>query len=124
MKRDKRTSISLSEDELGILDATANRLKLTRSQVVANLVLYQGMCGGDFPLTSKILNLPEVSMASIVKEIRTRAENDDPARPQSFRQWVKDVFGRADTDTLEGGTKLLLADLLNEYGKKDSRDAA
>lgn len=114
MKRSNRTSVSLSDDELGIFDAIARHRNLSRSEVLSHLLLYHGLCGGEMPLTSKILALPERDRARVVSEIRKRAENDDPAKPQSFRKWVKDTLGNDDPATVENGAGSLLMDLLKE----------
>lgn len=117
MKKSQKTSLSMSEDELGILDATARRLGISRSEVLRHLILYQGLCGGDFPLTRKILELPKTSREKVVAEIRTRAETGDPAKPQSFRQWVKETLGKDDVPTLEKSSDSLLRSLLEEHVK-------
>lgn len=122
MKRINKTSISLTDDELGILDAIAIRLKQTRSDIIRHFILYHGMCGGDMPLTSKILALAEGPQDGIVAQIRKRAETDDPVRPQSFRQWVKDTLGNADQKTVENGTVILLDDLLNDYYQNSRKE--
>jgi hypothetical protein len=115
MKRNLKTSISLSEDELGILDSISRRLNLSRSEIVRHFILYHGMCGGDMPLTSKILKLAEKARDGVVAEIRRRAEENDPAQPQSFRKWVKETLGKADEKTVENGTMILLDDLLSSH---------
>lgn len=112
MKQNRKTSVSLCEDELAILDATASRLSISRSEVVRHLILYSGMVGGDFPLTSRILSLPPADRRRVIGEIRERAETDNPAKPQSFRQWVKDTIGRSDADAVEKSGEMLLRELL------------
>ena len=112
MKHDRKTSISLSEDELAILDATARRMELSRSEVIRHLILYSGMVGGDFPLTSKILALKPTDRERVIGEIRDRAESNNPAKPQSFRQWVKDTIGKDDEPALEKSGETLLKELL------------
>lgn len=118
MKRINKTSISLSDDELGILDSIAKRLNISRSDVIRNFILYHGMCGGDMPLTSKILGLPDTRQARLISEIRERAEVDDPARPQSFRKWVKETLGSDDRKAVEQGVEKLLDSLLADYDKR------
>lgn len=113
MKQNRKTSVALCDDEVAILDATARRLGLSRSEVIRHLILYSGMVGGDFPLTSKILALPEKDRARVIGEIRDRAENDNPVKPQSFRQWVKDTIGKDDTAALEKTGETLLKELLD-----------
>ncbi len=112
MKRNEKLSLSLSGNELGILDAIASRLEISRSEVVRHLIIYQGLCGGNFPLTTRILGLPPKDRARVVAEIRAKAESDDPSKPQSFRQWVKDTLGKDDPATLEKGADALLRKLL------------
>ena len=120
MKRSNKTSISLSDDELAILDAIAARQDISRSTVIRHFVLYHGMCGGDMPLTSKIIALPEKQQDPVIAEIRRRAEDNDPARPQSFRRWVEEKFGRADPATMDAGTNCLLMSLLDEHERNRS----
>lgn len=112
MSASTRVSIYLSDDEKAILDATADRLKISRSEVFRHLTLYHGLCGGDFPLTSKILALPPADRDRVTAEIRSRAEAQDPVKPQKFREWVKDVLGSDDASTLEKGANSLLSKLL------------
>jgi len=112
MKQNCKTSVALCEDELAILDATARRLKISRSEVMRHLILYSGMVGGDFPLTSKILALPHKDRQRVIGEIRTRAESDNPAKPQSFRQWVKEAIGKDDEAAVEKSGEVILKELL------------
>ena len=112
MASGKRFSIYLSDDEVAIADATASRLGLSRSEVIRHLVLYHGLCGGDFPLTAKILSLPQTDRDRVISEIRTKAESNDPPKPQSFRAWVKDALGRSDPKAIDVGADVLLSKLL------------
>ena len=114
MPQGKRFSIYLTENEVAIADATAKRLQMSRSEVIRHLILYNGLCGGEFPLTSKILALPSAERDRIIAEIRSRAETDDPARPQKFRQWVKDTIGKSDPAAVEKGASDLLQSLLSQ----------
>jgi len=107
-----RISLYLSNDEKRILDATASRLNISRSEVMRHLVLYHGLCGGDFPLTSKILALPAVDRERIIEQLRIRAESGDPIKPQQFREWVKETLGTSDDDTVAGGADALIRKLL------------
>lgn len=103
----------MTEAELAIADAIKERLGIaSRSEVFRHLVLYQGLCGGDMPLTTKILALPEHDRDRLTEEILRRAREDDPAKPQSFALWVKETLGKADPDTLNRGADQLLRDLL------------
>lgn len=118
MKLIRKTSISLSDDEVAIADAIARRLNCSRSEVVRHLLLYHGLCGGDCPLTSKILRLAEPQRSDVIADIRRRAERDDPLRPQSFRQWVKDCLGEVTPASLEKGTESILRKLLDDIKPK------
>ncbi|BCU78340.1 CopG family transcriptional regulator [Luteolibacter sp. LG18] len=108
-----RVSLYISNDEKRILDATASRLGISRSEVIRHLALYHGLCGGDFPLTARILALPVKDRERVIQEIRERAESGDPAKPQSFRQWVKETVGNDDSESIEKGAESLLRKLLN-----------
>lgn len=118
MKRSHKTSISLSEDELAILDATASRLKISRSEVARHLIIYQGLCGGDFPLTSQILSLPESSQETVIAEIRQRAEAGLPIKPQAFKMWIQEVLGKVDPNTIRQCAGELLQKLIFESSAK------
>lgn len=107
-----RVSLYISNDEKRILDATASRLGISRSEVIRHLALYHGLCGGDFPLTTKILALPQKDRERIIEEIRVRTESGNPPKPQSFRQWVKDTIGSDDSEAIEQGADSLLRKLL------------
>lgn len=107
-----RVSLYISNDEKRILDATAERLGCSRSEVMRHLTLYHGLCGGDFPLTSKILALPPKDRDRVTAEIRARAESADPAKPQAFREWVKETLGNDDRDAMESGADALIRKLL------------
>lgn len=113
MKQNHKTSVALCEDEVAILDATARRLSISRTEVMRHLILYSGMVGGDFPLTSRILTLPLKDRQRVIGEIRARAESDNPAKPQSFRQWVKDTLGKDDDTAREKSGETLLKELLD-----------
>lgn len=113
MKRTQKLSVSLSADELGIINAIANRHNMSASEMVRHLLIYQGLVGGDMPLTTRILALPDAERARIVAEIRRRAESNNPIKPQSFRAWVKEILGRDDPATMERGADRLLGQLLN-----------
>jgi len=122
MKRNEKLSLSLSENELGILDAIAKRMEISRSEVVRHLIIYQGLCGGEMPLTTRILGLSSKDRARVVGEIRAKAEANDPAKPQSFRQWVKDTLGGDDAATLEAGADRLLRRLLEPSENSKGKD--
>jgi len=109
-----RVSIYITDDEKAILDSTATRLGISRSEVFRHLTLYHGLCGGDFPLTSRIMALSPSQRDKVTAEIRSRAESQDPAKPQSFRQWVKDTLGNDDQPTLDKGADALLRKLLEK----------
>jgi len=96
----------------GLVDACAERQGMSRSEVVWHLVVYAGLCGGDFPLTKRIASLPGVDMDRVVAEVRERAEANDPPKPQGFRQWVKEAAGRIDDETMDAAAKGLLDELL------------
>lgn len=118
MKRVNRTSLSFTDDELAILDAIRARKssqegrEVTRTEIVVHFLLYHGLCGGDMPLTSRILNLPQKDRARIVKEIRKKAESGESAKTQRFQEWVKEVLGKSDKETVEKGADVLLQELL------------
>lgn len=112
MKQSRKTSISLSDDELAIVDSTCGRLDMSRSEFFRHLLLYHGLCGGDFPLTTKILRLPEKDRSRVIEEIRKRSESHDPAKPQSFKQWVKETLGNDATTTVDKSADVLLKNLL------------
>ncbi len=112
MPEGRRCSIYLTDDEWAIADSTAKRMGISRSEVIRHLLLYQGMCGGSFPLTAKIIALPPADRDRLIAEIRRRAEAGDPIKPQSFREWVKEVLGTADPETVDRGTDALIKKLL------------
>ncbi|MCW1885591.1 hypothetical protein OKA04_12705 [Luteolibacter flavescens] len=117
MKLNVKTSVTLTNDEVAILDATASRMGISRNQVVRHLIIYHGLCGGDFPLTTKILALPSQDRQRVISEIRVKAESEDPPKPQGFRQWVKEALVRDDTESIERGAEALLRDLLGKQRK-------
>lgn len=121
MSKGKRFSIYLTENEIAIADATAARLGVSRSEVIRHLILYNGLCGGDFPLTSRILALPQDDRERLIAEIRARAESNDPAKPQSFRQWVKDTLGSSDPAIMDQGADALLRSLLEQDGDRSEK---
>lgn len=108
----KKPSFSLADELIAILDISAERMKISRSEVVANLILYHGLCGGDFPLTSKILALPSKDRQRLLGDVLDRMRSDDPPKPQEFRRWVKEVLGTSDPETIEKGSDALLRALL------------
>ncbi len=109
----KKPSISISDDLLGIVDATADRMGISRSEVISHLILYHGLCGGDFPLTTKILALRPVDRERIIKDARGRHESDSPPKPQAFRKWIKETVGSSDPEALENGADALVRSLLD-----------
>lgn len=116
MKRSNKTSISLSDDELAILDCLAARNNISRSTIVRHWVLYHAMCGGSMPLTSKILDLKERDQDQVISDIRKRAEADEPFRTQKFRQWVMEGSKGTDPDAVaDAAAGTLLQKLLNEH---------
>ena len=112
MPEGKRRSIYLSNDEWAIADAIAARQKMSRSEMIRHFVLYHGMCGGDFPLTAKILSQPQAVRETLVREIRERCESERPIRPQAFRRWVAEAIGSDDPAAIDRGADSLLARLL------------
>ena len=109
----KKPSLSLSEDLLAIVDATANRMKISRSEVVAHLILYHGLCGGDFPLTARIFSLPAKDRDRVISEARKKSESSTPPKPQAFRQWIKEIVGTDDPASIERSADALIRGLLN-----------
>jgi hypothetical protein len=107
-----KPSFYLSDDELAIVDATAKRMGISRSEVVRHLILYHGLCGGDFPLTRKIVDLPPVEREKVTAEIRRRAEANQPVKPQRFREWVIEALGSDDPSSMERSAEALLRNLL------------
>jgi hypothetical protein len=108
----KRFTIYLSAEEAGILDAISKRKKLSRSSVMRNLLVYQGLCGGDMPLTRKILGLPDRDRKKVLTEIKEKAEKNDPSIPQKWSEMVKDALGSADDVSQEKGADAILQKLL------------
>jgi len=107
-----RISLYLSNDEKRILDATASRLRISRSEVMRHLVLYHGLCGGDFPLTARLLALPPADRERVIEQLRIRAESSDPPKPQQFREWIKETLGDAEAETVSNGADALIRKLL------------
>jgi len=93
----------MSRDEVGILDAIADRLGMSRSQVIRNLIIYQGLCGSEMPLTRSILSLDEPDRDRVIAEIRERAESDDTATPLAFKRWVQEALGDISPEKTENG---------------------
>lgn len=110
----KRKSLYLSEDAWGIIDAIAKEKDMSRSEVVWHLVIYAGMCGGDFPLTRRVAKLPDEDRDRVVSEVRQRLESDDPPKPWSFREWVKEASGREDSKALDKAARMMVDDLLGK----------
>lgn len=108
----KNVTAYMPEDEHGILEAISKRLNMSKSMVIRHLVIYQGLCGGDMPLTSQILALPPDKRAKIIAEIRRKAEDQEASIPQKFRQWVKEVLGSAGPAEQASGASLLIKKLL------------
>lgn len=112
MSRPKRITLYLDEHEAAIADATAKRLGMSRSQVIRHLIVYQGLCGGSFPLTRRILDLPHDERQRVMKEIVQRTESNDPPKPQRFREWVKETLGKLESNNLSRGADALLQSLV------------
>lgn len=107
-----RVTCYFTDEEKLILDSTASRLGISRSEVIRHLVIYQGLCGGEFPITKRILELPVGQRKRVMAEIAAKTAANDPVKPQAFRQWAKEVMGNDDSDTLEIGAERLIQDLL------------
>lgn len=114
MSQGRRFSIYLTDDQVRIADAIATRQEMSRSEVIQHLVIYQGLCGGDFPLTRKILNQRPTDRDRLIREIRERNESNNPPKPQAFREWVKETLGSADKESMEKGSESLLERLLSD----------
>lgn len=112
MKKTRKTSVSVTEDVLGIWDAICARKGASRSEVLEHLLIFAGLTGGDFPLTTKILGLPELDRDRIIEEIRRKSECGEPARPQAFKQWMKEAIGKDDPESIQRGVEALLRNLL------------
>lgn len=114
MKQSIKTSVALTEDEVGILDATANRLGMSRSEVMRHLIIFQGLAGGDFPLTRKILNQPEADRIKAVAKIRRSAEKGEFIKPAVFKAYMADAFGSAEPAVTEAGLDAVVKKLLED----------
>lgn len=112
MKLNNKTSLTLSDDELAMLDSTAARKGISRNEVMRHLILYQGLCGGEFPLTTRILALPPKDRQRVISEIRRKCEAGEFVKPQSFGIWVREAFGSDDPDAISRGVEALLRKLL------------
>ncbi|MCW1887675.1 hypothetical protein OKA04_23260 [Luteolibacter flavescens] len=111
MKLNNKTSLTLSDHEVAILDITAARNGISRNEVMRHLIIYQGLCGGDFPLTARILGLPPKDRELVVAEIRRKAEAGEFVKPQSFRIWIKETIGTDDPAEMERGIDALIRKL-------------
>lgn len=80
--------------------------------MIRHLLLYQGMCGGDMPLTTQILALPDALRDGIIAEIREAAEQGKPFKKQGFGQWIKDCLGSSSAAAQEKGAGMLIEQLL------------
>ncbi len=114
---DKRT-IHLTEYEGKILDLVAKRKGISANTVLRHLVIYHGLVGGDFPLTDEILGLPPAKRRDAEMEILDRLARDECLKPQSFKMWIREIFGKIDPDTMAMGAKSFVRDLLLGVKKK------
>lgn len=112
MKQTHKTSLSLTEDEFAILDATANRLGISRNEVMRHLILFQGMSGGDLPLTTKILALRDADRTKVVHAIREKCESGEFAKPAVFKSYMAEAFGDADPKVIDAGMSAVVDKLL------------
>lgn len=103
----------MTEDEYGILAATSDRLNISKSMTIRNLVIYHGLCGGEMPLTMRILKLEAEQRARVLANIRRRAEKNDPELPQKWKMMVQEALG-ADASAELRVADILLRKLLEE----------
>ncbi len=115
MKRTEKGTFNLSPDELGILDAIGAQNKLDRSEVIRHLIIQNGIIGGGFPVTAKVLALPPAERARVVKEIRAKLESSNPPTPECFKHLVKSALGKDDPATMESAADKILREILS-YG--------
>jgi hypothetical protein len=114
MNEPKRFTIYLSQEEIEILDAISKHKSMSRSSVMRNLLVYQGLCGGEMPLTRKILNLSDDRRKKVLGEIRDKTIANDSSIPQKWHQMVKEVLGSSDTMTQDAAADAILKRLLGE----------
>lgn len=112
----RKCSISAPEEVWEIADSIATRLEMSRSEVIHHLVVYAGIVGGDFPLTREILSRPEKEKSALLAEVKRRAEDNDPAKPQSFMKAIREAAGRDDQAAQRKAVGNLIEDLLSPSG--------
>lgn len=110
----RKCSISADKKIWKIADATAKRLGMSRSELVQHLIVYAGLVGGEYPLTSQILNSPQSKRDAFLKETLRRAENNDPIKKQAFWATVRECAGKADKHTCDKVSGSLLEELLGQ----------
>jgi len=114
MKLTHKTTLHTTESESEILEILAARKGISTNELMRHLILYQGLVGGDFPLTSEILSLPPPRRKVVEAKIVDRLKANEFLKPQSFMLWIKEVFGKIDADTMARGAKSFIRDLLGE----------
>ena len=108
----RKCSISADERIWKIADATAKRLGMSRSELVQHLVVYAGLVGGEYPLTSQILNAPQAKRDAFLDETLKRAQDNNPIKKQAFWETVRECASKADPKVCEQVSTSLLKELI------------
>jgi len=99
MKLSRKITLNMTESEHEILEITAARNgNISVNTVMRHLIVYQGFCGGSFPLTTRVLALPPEKRRMVEEKILERLKSDEALKPQSFKAWLQESFGRVDPD--------------------------
>ena len=108
MAQGRRYSIYMHDSLWELADIMAAKKNISRSKVFEHLIAYSGLCGGDWPLTERILSLPPNDRDRILDEIKRKAEAGEFVKPQSFKLWVQEALGSDDPATMARGVEALL----------------
>lgn len=113
MKLSSRSTLHTTEFEREILKLTAERNGISENDVMRHLIIYQGLCGGSFPLTTQILALPPAKRRAVEEKIFQRLKANEELKPQSFKQWLQESLGKIDPEAERRGADAFIKELLD-----------
>jgi len=109
----KKCSVSADEKIWKIADALAAKRGVSRSEIIQHLIIYAGIVGGEYPLTTQILKAPQKKRDALLTETLRRAEEDEPVRNQKFWQTLREHAKNTNSSTAEDVSASLLQSLID-----------
>ncbi len=113
--------LRLSDTEKKILELRAEALGVSQSDLIRELIWFDGICPSSHRITTKIRQMPKEERDRILAEIVDRLESDDPAKIPSFNETLKEAADEVSATYQDSVADKVIEKLLGSEAKGDGR---